>query len=122
MQVIDFLGMMGDSVDNIPGLPGVGEKTAKKFLAEFGSIENLLNNTDKIKGKLRDKVESNKEKGLLSKKLATILLDVPIDYDLKSFKSQAPDIDKIKAMFTELEFKRIMESFLKFLVLILKNK
>ena len=113
MQVIDFLGMMGDSVDNIPGLPGVGEKTAKKFLAEFGSIENLLNNTDKIKGKLRDKVESNKEKGLLSKKLATILLDVPIDYDLKSFKSQAPDIDKIKAMFTELEFKRIMESFLK---------
>ena len=113
MQVIDFLGMMGDSVDNIPGLPGVGEKTAKKFLAEFGSIENLLNNTDKIKGKLRDKVESNKEKGLLSKKLATILLDVPIDYDLKSFKSQAPDIDKIKAMFKELEFKRIMESFLK---------
>ena len=62
MQVIDFLGMMGDSVDNIPGLPGVGEKTAKKFLAEFGSIENLLNNTDKIKGKLRYKVESNKEK------------------------------------------------------------
>ena len=113
MQVIDFLGMMGDSVDNIPGLPGVGEKTAKKFLAEYGSIENLLNNTDKIKGKLRDKVESNKEKGLLSKKLATILLDVPIDYDLKSFKVQAPDIDKIKAMFTELEFKRIKESFLK---------
>ena len=78
LQVIDFLGMMGDSVDNIPGLPGVGEKTAKKFLTEYGSMENLLNNTDKIKGKLKEKIEQNKEKGLLSKKLATIILDLSL--------------------------------------------
>ena len=76
LQVIDFLGMMGDSVDNIPGLPGVGEKTAKKFLAEYGSMEKLLENTDKIKGKLREKIELNKDKGLLSKKLATIMLSL----------------------------------------------
>ena len=69
-QVIDYLGMMGDSVDNIPGLPGVGDKTAKKFLAEYGSMENLLNNTNKIKGKLKEKIEANKELGLLSKELA----------------------------------------------------
>ena len=113
LQVIDFLGMMGDSVDNIPGLPGVGEKTAKKFLAEYGSMENLLNNTDKIKGKLKEKIEQNKEKGLLSKKLATIILDVPIDYDLKTFKFQNPDVNKIKEIFRDLEFKRMTENFMK---------
>ena len=113
LQVIDFLGMMGDSVDNIPGLPGVGEKTAKKFLAEYGSMENLLNNTDKIKGKLREKIEQNKEKGLLSKKLATIILNVPIDYNLKTFKFQNPDINKIKEIFRDLEFKRMTENFMK---------
>ena len=112
-QVIDFLGMMGDSVDNIPGLPGVGEKTAKKFLLEFGSMENLLKNTDKIKGKLREKIELNKEKGLLSKQLATILLDVPIEYNLESFKVEQPNVDRIKELFAELEFKRMTESFLK---------
>ena len=73
-QVIDFLGMMGDAVDNIPGLPGVGEKTAKKFLAEYGSMETLLANTDQLQGKLKDKIEANKEQGILSKKLATIFL------------------------------------------------
>ena len=113
LQVIDFLGMMGDSVDNIPGLPGVGEKTAKKFLAEYGSMENLLNNTDKIKGKLKEKIEQNKEKGLLSKKLATIILNVPIDYDLKNFKFQNPDVNKIKEIFSDLEFKRMTENFMK---------
>ena len=112
-QVIDFLGMMGDSVDNIPGLPGVGEKTAKKFLHEFGSMENLLKNTEKIKGKLREKIELNKDKGLLSKQLATILLDVPIEYNFESFKTEQPNIDKIKELFAELEFKRMTESFLK---------
>ena len=112
-QVIDFLGMMGDSVDNIPGLPGVGEKTAKKFLHEFGSMENLLRNTEKIKGKLREKIELNKDKGLLSKQLATILLDVPIEYNFESFKIEQPNIDKIKELFAELEFKRMTESFLK---------
>ena len=113
LQVIDFLGMMGDSVDNIPGLPGVGEKTAKRFLAEYGSMENLLNNTDKIKGKLKEKIEQNKEKGLLSKKLATIILNVPIDYDLKNFKFQNPDLNKVKEIFSDLEFKRMTENFMK---------
>lgn len=113
LQVIDFLGMMGDAVDNIPGLPGVGEKTAKKFLKEYGSMENLLRNTDKIKGKLKEKIEQNKEKGLLSKKLATIILDVPIEYDLKSFKFQNPDENKIKEIFRDLEFKRMTENFMK---------
>ena len=80
LQVIDFLGMMGDSVDNIPGLPGVGEKTAKKFIAEYGTMENLLANTHQIKGKLKEKIEQNIDKGILSKKLATIILDVPIEY------------------------------------------
>ncbi|MDA8993590.1 DNA polymerase I, partial [Flavobacteriaceae bacterium] len=79
-QVIDYLGMMGDAVDNIPGLPGVGEKTAKKFLKEYGSMENLLENTYEIKGKLREKIEANKELGLLSKELAKILLDVPVRF------------------------------------------
>ena len=73
-QVIDYLGMMGDSVDNIPGLPGVGDKTAKKFLKEFGSMENLFNNLDKLQGKLREKIEANKELGIISKKLATIVM------------------------------------------------
>ncbi len=113
LQVIDFLGMMGDSVDNIPGLPGVGEKTAKKFLAEYGSMENLLANTDKIKGKLKEKIELNKEKGLLSKKLATIILDVPIKYDLEKFKLKGPDIKKVKDIFSDLEFKRMTENFMK---------
>jgi DNA polymerase-1 len=113
LQVIDFLGMMGDSVDNIPGLPGVGEKTAKKFLTEYGSMEKLLENTDKIKGKLKEKIEQNREKGLLSKKLATIMLDVPIDYDFASFKFKNPDISKIKEIFGDLEFRRMTENFMK---------
>ena len=113
LQVIDFLGMMGDSVDNIPGLPGVGEKTAKKFLTEYGSMEKLLENTDKIKGKLKEKIEQNREKGLLSKKLATIMLDVPIDYDFASFKFKNPDISKIKEIFEDLEFRRMTENFMK---------
>ncbi len=82
-QVIDYLGMMGDSVDNIPGLPGVGDKTARKFLAQYGSMENLLANTHEIKGKLRKKIDENKELGILSKKLARILLDVPVSFDEK---------------------------------------
>ena len=86
LQVIDFLGMMGDSSDNIPGLPGVGEKTAKKFIAEFGSMENLLANTDKLKGAMKEKVEANAELGLLSKKLATIMLDVPVDFHEADFE------------------------------------
>jgi DNA polymerase-1 len=110
-QVIDFLGMMGDSVDNIPGLPGVGEKTAKKFLAEFGTMENLFENTDKLKGKMREKVEANKELGLLSKKLATINVTAPIQFDAKKFKLDEPDFERTNKLFAELEFRRISEQF-----------
>ena len=109
-QVIDYLGMVGDSVDNIPGLQGVGDKTAKKFIKEFGSIENLLDNTDKIKGKLREKVEANKDLGLLSKKLAKIILDVPVDFEKTKFKLKHPDSDRLNIIFEELEFKRIKET------------
>ena len=110
MQVIDYLGMVGDSVDNIPGLQGVGDKTAKKFIKEFGSIENLLKNTDKIKGKLREKIEANIELGLLSKKLARIILDVPLDFEMTKFKLENPNSDKLNKIFEELEFKRIKET------------
>ncbi|RNC87854.1 MAG: DNA polymerase I [Winogradskyella sp.] len=113
MQVIDFLGMMGDSSDNIPGLPGVGEKTAKKFINQFGSMEGLLANTDQLKGKMKEKVEANGELGLLSKKLATIMLDVPVEFDAKDFELSEPDIEKVKQIFQDLEFRRLTENFIK---------
>ena len=113
MQVIDFLGMMGDSSDNIPGLPGVGEKTAKKFINQFGSMEGLLANTDQLKGKMKEKVEANGELGLLSKKLATIMLDVPVDFDAKDFELDHPDVEKVKEIFQDLEFRRLTDNFLK---------
>ncbi len=112
-QVIDFLGMMGDSADNIPGLPGVGEKTAKKFLAQYGSMENLLENTADLKGKMKEKVEAAKELGILSKELATIMLDVPVEFHEESFKMSMPDIEATKEIFTELEFRRLTENFVK---------
>ncbi len=112
-QVIDFLGMMGDSADNIPGLPGVGEKTAKKFLAAYGSMEGLLANTHELKGKMKEKVEGAKELGLLSKELATIMLDVPVDFHEKDFELDQPDIDKVKTIFEELEFRRLIDNFMK---------
>ena len=110
IQVIDFLGMKGDSADNIPGLPGVGDKTAKKFIAEYGSMEELLANTDKLKGKLKEKIETNKELGLLSKKLATIILDVPVDFSPNEFKFKVTDLLEVKDVFRELEFRRLIES------------
>ena len=110
IQVIDFLGMKGDSADNIPGLPGVGDKTAKKFIAEYGSMEKLLANTDKLKGKLKEKIEINKELGLLSKKLATIILDVPVDFSPNEFKFKVTDLLEVKDVFRELEFRRLIES------------
>lgn len=112
-QVIDFLGMMGDSVDNIPGLPGVGEKTAKKFLAAYGSMEGLFENIDELKGKMKEKVASNQELGLLSKKLATIMLDVPVELEQDKLIFEQPNIEKTKEIFTELEFRRLTENFLK---------
>ncbi|MFV8370958.1 DNA polymerase I [Flavobacterium sp. LB2P74] len=110
-QVIDFLGMMGDAADNIPGLPGVGEVTAKKLLKEFGTMENLLANTDKLKGKMKENIEANKEKGLLSKTLATILLDCPVIFDETDYELSTPDVEKTDALFNELEFRRMAEQF-----------
>jgi DNA polymerase-1 len=113
-QVIDYLGMMGDSADNIPGFPGVGEVTAKKLLKEFGSMENLLQNTDKLKGALKDKIENNKELGILSKKLARILLDCPVTFIAADYELSKPDVEKTDALFQELEFRQMKAQFDKF--------
>lgn len=107
-QVIDLLGMMGDAVDNIPGFPGVGEKTAQKLIQEFGSIENLLQNTDKLKGKLRENIENNAEKGLLSKRLARIILDVPVTFHKENFALSSPKMEEIIPIFEELEFRTML--------------
>ena len=112
-QVIDYLGMMGDAVDNIPGLPGVGDKTAKKFLKEYGSMEALLENIHEIKGKLKEKIEANKELGLLSKELATILLDVPVTFEAEAYALTSPDEQAVSSLFEELEFRRMAENFKK---------
>ena len=112
-QVIDYLGMMGDAVDNIPGLPGVGDKTAKKFLKEFGSMEALLANTDQLKGKMKEKVEANKELGLLSKELATILLDVPVTFEAEAYALSEPDFTAVGEIFDVLEFRRMKDNLQK---------
>ncbi|MGF1557828.1 MAG: DNA polymerase I [Flavobacteriaceae bacterium] len=112
-QVIDYLGMMGDASDNIPGLPGVGDKTAQKFIQEFGSMENLLANTDKLKGAMKEKIEANKELGLLSKKLATICIDCDVTFDAKDYEMSVPDNEKVQEIFEELEFRRLKEQFIK---------
>ena len=112
-QVIDYLGMMGDAVDNIPGLPGVGDKTAKKFLAQYGSMEELLANTADLKGKLKEKIEANKALGLLSKKLARIMLDVPVQFDANDYKLSDPNIPAVSELFQDLEFRRLSETFIK---------
>ncbi|KFC20642.1 DNA polymerase I [Chryseobacterium sp. FH1] len=109
-QVIDYLAMMGDASDNIPGLEGVGAKTAMKFLKEFGSIENLLENTHTLKGKMKEKVEASAERGLLSKKLATIICDAPIEFIEEQYDLDMPDFDKVKEIFDELEFRRLYEN------------
>ena len=107
-QVIDFLGMMGDTSDNIPGIPGVGKKTAQKFIAEFGSMEDLFENTHKLKGKMKEKVESAKEIGLQSKQLVTIITDVPIDFYEQDLRVEKKDEDAIKSLFDELEFRALL--------------
>lgn len=109
-QVIDILAMMGDAVDNIPGLQGVGEKTALKFVQQFGSIESLIANTSKIQGKLRQKIEASAEQGLLSKKLATIICDVPIDFEQEKYDVEKPNFEEIQKIFDEIEFKRLYEN------------
>ena len=109
-QVIDYLGMMGDAVDNIPGLPGVGDKTAKKFLKEYGSMEVLLENTHQLKGKMKERIEANKELGMLSKELAKIILDVPVTFEADSYKLTDPNIQEVQPLFDELEFRRMRET------------
>lgn len=112
-QVIDMLGLMGDSADNIPGCPGVGEKTAQKLVAEFESIENLLEHTDRLKGALKTKVETNKEVIAFSKFLATIKIDVPISLDMDALKREAPNESKLRQIFEELEFRTLIDRILK---------
>ena len=112
-QVIDLLALMGDSADNFPGCPGVGPKTAAKLIGEFGSIDSMLENSSKIKGKLREKVEGAVDDIRMSKFLATIRTDVPIELDLDSLRLQEPDTTKLAEIFTELEFKSLLDKFVK---------
>ncbi len=113
-QFIDILGLWGDAVDNIPGVPGIGEKTASKLIAQYGSIENLLKHTGELKGKLKENLEKYSEQALLSKKLATILLDVPIPFDPENLKYTKPDTKALKELFDELEFKTFARRFFNF--------
>ena len=108
LQVIDMLGLMGDAVDNIPGCPGVGEKTAQKLVSEFGSIENLLASTDRLKGAIKEKVEANAEQIRQSKWLATICKEVPVSLDMASLRLQEPDNDKLQALYSHLEFRQLL--------------
>ncbi|MFA4182606.1 DNA polymerase I [Xylanibacter rodentium] len=113
LQVIDLLGLMGDSSDNIPGCPGVGEKTAVKLISEFGSIEQLLAGTDRLKGALKKKIEDNRRQIKFSKFLATIKTDVPVELNLDALLVSEPDEEKLKKIFDELEFKSFADRILK---------
>lgn len=112
-QVIDLLALMGDSADNFPGCPGVGPKTAAKLISEFGSIDAMLANSSKIKGKLREKVEGAVEDIRMSKFLATIRTDVPVELNLDALKLKEPDMKRLAEIFTELEFKSLLDKFVK---------
>lgn len=111
-QVIDILALMGDSSDNIPGAPGIGPKTAKKLISEYGSVEELFKHTDELKGKLKEIIVNNKDQIKLSKELATIIVDVPVDFDEKQLIKETPDIEKLEKLFDELEFKTIAEKII----------
>lgn len=113
LQVIDMLGLMGDTADNIPGCPGVGEKTAQKLIAQFGSIENLLAHTDELKGAIKKKVEENKEQITFSKFLATIKTDVPIVLDMEALKREEPDEEELRRLFEMLEFRSLIDRVIK---------
>ncbi len=104
-QVIDILGLWGDASDNIPGIPGIGEKRAKELISEFGSLENVLANTEKLKGKIKENLEAFKDQGLQSKSLATIILDVPVEFNEENLKLSEPDMQSLKELFDELEFR-----------------
>lgn len=112
LQLIDILGLMGDSVDNIPGVPGVGEKTAKKLIQEYGSMEGIYDNIDKLKGKLQENLINFKEQAFLSKHLATIMLDVPVEFEEEKLIIEEPDKEKLSAIFQELEFRRLGKEIL----------
>jgi DNA polymerase-1 len=112
-QVIDYLGMMGDSADNIPGLPGVGDKTAKKFIAKYGSMEGLFENINDLKGKTKEKIEANQELGLMSKKLATIFTECEVTFNEETYEVSTPDVEKVVQLFKDLEFRRLTEQFMK---------
>lgn len=111
-QVIDYLGMMGDSSDNIPGIPGVGDKTAKKFIAKYGGLEGLYENTEDLKGKMKEKVIANTEQAWLSKKLATIFVDCAVTFDAEKYEVSKPDAEKVIEIFKELEFRRLSKQFM----------
>src|SRR6218665_2911985 len=111
-KLIDILGLMGDKVDNIPGIPGVGEKTAIQMIKDFGSIENMLANTDKLKGKMKEKVEANRDMAIQSKRLATICLDCPIELDEASLVIKEPNKPVLLEIFKELEFRAIAQKVL----------
>ena len=106
-QLIDILALWGDTSDNIPGIPGIGEKTAKVLIGEYGSVEGVIENSSKLKGKLKENVEEYSEQGLLSKRLATIIVDVPVDFDEASLTQDAPDLKMLKELFDELEFRTL---------------
>ena len=112
LKVIDILGLWGDAVDNIPGIPGIGEKTSKILIAKYGSVEGLIEHAEELKGKQRENVIEFAEQGLLSKKLATIILDVPVEYDIADFKIEKPDEVKITELFAELEFRNLAKKVL----------
>jgi len=112
LQVIDILGLWGDAVDNIPGIPGIGEKTSKILIAKYGSVEGLIEHADELKGKQKENVINFAEQGLLSKKLATIILDVPVEYDFDDLKVEEPDEAKITELFAELEFRNLAQRVL----------
>ncbi|MFT3993651.1 MAG: DNA polymerase I [Dysgonomonas sp.] len=113
LQMIDLLGLMGDSSDNIPGCPGVGPKTAQKLLEEYGTIENLLDNTSNLKGTLKIRLEENKEQIIFSKFLATIKIDVPIEFNAEEFKREGVNVEKLETLFEELEFRTLINRVLK---------
>src|SRR5690606_15861584 len=106
-QVIDILGLWGDAVDNIPGIPGIGEKTAKALIRQYGSMEQIIANSHELKGKQRENVENFAAQGLLSKRLATILLDAPVEFHEESFRIDKPDREKLEPLFAELEFRTL---------------
>ncbi|HLS31084.1 MAG TPA: 5'-3' exonuclease H3TH domain-containing protein, partial [Flavobacteriaceae bacterium] len=112
-QVIDYLGMKGDASDNIPGIPGVGDKTAKKFIAKYGGLEGLLDNVDQLKGKMKERVIEFAEQGILSKKLATIITDCDVQFNDQEYELVKPDLEKVVEIFKELEFRRLTEQLVK---------